>query len=570
MYTFAPKDPLVQRYEFILEHTREFLTVINRSYVYELVNSSYCAALGKSRDEVLGHTVAEVWGADRFENSIKIHLERSFNGEHVAYVQSFQFGAQKRYMHVNYYPFYEAGGQPTHVLVSSHDITHLGELEGMLANYEYRDPVTGLFNRKSLDVLLEMELLKAQSSSQTQMRALLFIGIENLPQVSRRYGYDIGDHVLENTGIRVRESIRTSDYVFRVQGNELAVILCDIGEEADVERIATKITQTVSTPYRLREAEIGLACRAGAAVYPFDASTSDHLIRNAAGALAEAVRDGKCFKRFDRTVRRLASRRLTMEGSLRRAFEGEQFELYFQPIVQASGRVEGAEALLRWNLPQRGIVRPAEFLPIAEENGMMEAISRWAIFAAIREIARISDRFPTYLTVNMTAQDFESDDLLRVLETALAQTEGRVSPSHLKLEITETDAMRRPDRAIPRIELLQRRGFEVFVDDFGTGHSSLAYLRTLPANAIKIDKDFVDALADEGRDEPFVRYIVELIKIKGKKVIAEGVSRPEQVERLKAMGCDSFQGYYFAEPLPVAAFETFLERSFRPLRAGGR
>lgn len=556
----ARDTPSADVYSFVLNHCREFLTLINRDYVYEVANDSYCAALEKSRDEIIGASVAEIWGADLFESSLKGYLDRCLAGEHVSYIEKFQFGAEKRYMNVNYYPYPRPDGNATHVLVSSHDITNLGELEAMLMNYEYRDPVTGLFNRKSLEVLLEVELLKAQRGADTTRRALFFIDIENLPEISRRHGYDIGDYVLENTAVRVKELVRDSDYVFRFRGNELALILSHLAQESDVERVATKIVQAVTTPYRLYEAVIAPTCRIGAAVYPHDARSSEEMLRNAATALADAVRDDQEFKRFDREANRRTSHRISMESSLRRAFEREQFELYFQPIVRARGGIEGAEALIRWNLPDRGIVRPGEFLPIAEESGMMDSISRWAIFSAVRHLRQIWERYPIYLSVNMTAKDFESADLLEILRAALGQTNGQVSPNCLKLEITETDAMRRHEAAVSRMNALQEQGFEVYIDDFGTGHSSLAYLRSLPASTIKIDKSFIDTLAADAAEAPFVKYIIDLLKIRGKRVVAEGVTTAEQVERLREMGCDSFQGFYFAEPLPFSAFERFLER----------
>lgn len=556
------EDESLRRQRFILDHANEFLTLINRDYVYVEVNASYCAAMEKPYDEVIGRSVAEIWGEERFESTIRPYLERCFAGETVSYIERFQFGAAKRYMHVSYYPYSNDATGISHVLVSSHDITHLGELEEMLMNYEYRDPVTGLFNRKSLEILLEVELLKAQRSSSAELRALLFIGIENLPEISRRHGYDIGDHIFENTGIRVKEMVRESDYVFRFRGNELAVILSRLAGEADAEKVAEKIMQVIAMPYRFKETDIVLTCRSGAAVYPTDGTSTEGLIRNASAALAEAVRDSRLFKRFDSGAHKRASRRLTTESQLRRAFEQEQFELYFQPIIRATGGIEGAEALIRWNLPSRGIVRPNEFLPIACEIGMMDAISRWTIFAATRQIARLGERFPIYLTVNLTAQAFESEELPKTLETAINQAKAGILPSRLRLEITETDAMLRADAAAARIRDFQQCGYEVYIDDFGTGHSSLAYLRNLPANTVKIDKSFVDSIAAEGNDEPFVKYIVELLKIKGKRVIAEGVSTIEQVERLRAMGCDSFQGFYFAEPLPYSAFESFLERNY--------
>ncbi len=552
-----------QQFEFILNHTREFLTLINRSYNYEMVNASYAQAMGKRKEDVVGRSVAEIWGQERFESSIRPHLDTCFSGSKVGYIEKFEFGSENRYMQVEFIPYTGPEGSVTHALVSSHDITHLGELEEMLMQYEYRDPTTGLFNRKSLEILLEVELVKAQRSSPVEPRALLFIGIENLQKVNRRYGYDIGDLILENTGTRVKEAVRQSDHVFRFHGNELVVILSPLGGGNDVIKVASKILQMVVTPYRIRGTDIILSCRAGAAVYPEDGSTPEELIKSAADALADAVRDNQEFRRFDRTSRQRSSRRLSIESELRHAFEREQFELYYQPIMGASGGVDGAEALIRWSSPERGIVSPAEFLPIAAEIGMMEAISRWAIFSAARQLDRVRSRYPVYLSVNLTAKDFESNDLDNILASALAQLKGRVTPDNLKLEITESDAMYRADKAIARMHSLKEQGFDVFIDDFGTGHSSLAYLHNLPVSTVKIDKIFVDSLSGMSEDGPFVRYIIELLALKSKRIIAEGVESNEQAETLRGMGCHSFQGYFFARPMPAPEFEHFLATSWK-------
>jgi len=306
-------------YAFILNHCREFITLINHQYVYELANKSYCEALEKRPGDVIGRTVSEIWGEERFSSSIKIYLDRCFLGETVSYLEKFQFGAEKRYVNVSYYPYRREDGTVSHALVTSHDITHLGELEGMLMNYEYRDPPTGLFNRKSLEILLEVELMKAQRGPGSEHCALLFVGIENLAEISRRHGYDIGDRVLESTGMKVQESVRNSDYVFRFQGNELAVILSQVASERDVAKISAKISQAVSTPYGFRDADIIPVCRVGAAIQPDDGETVEGLIRNAASALADAVRDGEIFRRFDSVQNKQVSHRLSMESRLRHA-----------------------------------------------------------------------------------------------------------------------------------------------------------------------------------------------------------------------------------------------------------
>ncbi len=556
-----------KRFEYIVNHSRDFITLINRDFIYELANDSYCQAIEKDRDAVVGRSVAEVWGQDTFDTIIQAYLNRCFAGESVSYIQRFKFGREQRYMHVNYYPYEDETGTITHALVYSHDITRLGDLETQLLHYEYRDPLTGLFNRKSLQIMLDMEILKAQQDSkENSLRGILFIGIENLTDINRRLGHSIGNYILENTGIRIREAIRNSDHIFRFQGNELAVILSFLAKQSDVQVVAQKIVQAVMTPYRYKEDEVRLVCRVGSAVYPADGEDQETLVQCAVGSLNEAVRTNIEYVAYNERMQVKASQRFAMEGRLRHAFEENQFELYFHPIMKIGGGIEGAEALIRWNLPERGVVRPDEFLPLAESSGVMDAISRWAVFAAARQVARIQERFPIYITVNLTARDFENDSFLQTVRSALTQGGLRVDPSRLKLEITETDSMRNVDIAIHRMQMIQDMGIDVFVDDFGTGQSSLTYLRTLPAPTVKIDRSFIESLLTHPEDISFLEYIVHLLKLRGKKVIAEGVTTQEQVDVLKTIGCDSLQGFYFTEPLPVDAFESFLERHYNGVR----
>lgn len=565
----SANQELSPRDKFIPDRVHDFLTVIDSDYVYELANQSYCAAMGRPSEEIVGRSVAELWGDELFESTLKSHIDRCLAGETVSYIERFQFGDEMRYVNVTYYPYPESDGNATHVVVTSRDITHLGELEDMLMKFEYRDPATGLLNRKSLMVLLEVELLKAQRAPRPEPRALILIAIETLPDISRRHGYDIADRILENTGIRIKEVVREDDFVFRFRANELAVLVSRMNDEADAQKIALKIIRGVVPLYRFHGADIVISCRAGVAVFPKNGLTPETLIRCSSIALADAVKESTPVRSFERTAEKLISRRLKFESDLRRAFERGQFELYFQPIMRANGGIEGAESLIRWNLPHRGIVSPGEFLPVAVETGMMWAIARWTVFAAIRQMMRLCRRYPIYLTVNLTASDFESEELTELLEAALCQSDGQGEPQHIKLEITESDAMQDVDRVASRIALLQEKGFDVYIDDFGTGQSSLAQLRELPATTVKIDKSFVWASKGDSTDDAFIRYIVELLKIKGKRVIAEGVQTIEQLELLREVGCDSFQGFYFAAPLPIEAFESFLARHFDSREALG-
>ncbi len=554
-----------QKHMFVLNNSREFITVINRNYVYELANDGYCGAVGRTREMIVGKTVSDVWGKELFESKLKGYLDRCFLGEQISYIQRFKFGRDFRYMQVEYRPYCEDSETPSHVAVFSRDITRLSDLENRIVNYEYRDPITGLYNRKSLEMLLDMEILKAQQNPSNQLRALLFIGIENLSEIRRTHGSDVGDYLLENTGVRIRETVRNNDHVFRYHENELVVVLTRLARNTDVTTVAEKLLEAVSTPYRYRGHDVAMEYRIGAAIYPDDAEDQATLVRSAVSALREAAHNGVAYKLFDHNMQTRATERFEMETKLHRAFELDQFELYFHPIVDFDGHVEGGEALIRWKLPEAGLVPPLTFLPIAEESGLIRAIGRWVIFAAARMLRRMSDRPDIYLTMNLTASDFEDPNLLDIAQAAIGGPTP-LQPNRLRFEITESECMQNADKAIPRIREIQDMGIQVYIDDFGTGQSSLSYLKDLPASTVKIDQSFVRGLIEHPEDISFLDHVVHLVKLRGKRVIAEGVTTLQQKEILRTIGCDALQGYLFSEPLPADEFEQFLTMSLQNVK----
>ncbi len=549
------------KYEYIVNKANDFITLINRDYIYEIVNDTYCTTIGLDRNEVLNKSVSDVWGKETFDSRLKGFLDRCFRGENVHYVEQFKFGIQQRYMHVSYYPYGE-GTQITHALVFSHDITKLGEIESKLINYEYRDPLTGLYNRRSLEIILDSELEKAKRARQERKRAVLFMEIVNLSAINRTYGHSIGSVLLENTGLRMKEALRNSDYVFRYEGSELVAILSLLTKTVDVGKVASKLVESAMTPYRYKELDIALDCKVGASIYPDDCEDRESLIKNALSALNQAIRENKQFLLFDAATHQESVNRLKMESDLRRAFELGQFELYYQPIVDLAGIIEGAEALIRWNTPDGRLLTPSDFIPLATETRIMELIDRWAIFTSAHQAAEWIRTYPIYVSVNLTAREFESADLVDVLRKALAQADG-LAASALKIEITESEYMTRPEKATERIGVIRDLGIEVYIDDFGTGQSSLSYLKNLPVDAFKIDRIFARDLLESAEDLSFLGKIINLVKSRNRKVIVEGITSAEQVARIRGMGCDGFQGYYYS---PAVRAEEF----FRMLENGGR
>ena len=547
------------KYEYIVNRSKDFITLINRDYVYEIVNDTYCSIVGLDKSEVLNRKVSDIWGQERFDSAIRGYLDRCFQGENVHYIERFKFGLEQRYMHVSYYPYGEKEGEVTHALVFSHDITKLGEIETKLINYQYRDPMTGLYNRRSLEIILDTEISKARRSKGENLRAVIFIGIENLSEVHRRYGASVGNVLLENTGVRVKETLRNSDYVFRYEGDELVVILSVISKELDVGKVSTKLIESITTPYRYKDVDITLNCHIGAAVYPIDAETRDDLIGHSLSALGEAVRQDKDFLLYDPALHEAAVNRIKMEGELQHAFENGEFELYYQPIVDLESRILGAEALIRWNSPTRGLLSPAEFIPLATETGIIELIGKWALFASVRQLAKWASSQAVFVTVNLTAREFESDELPEVIQKALEQAEG-IDPGLLKVEITESECMSDPEEAIRRIKAIRALGVQVYIDDFGTGQSSLAYLKNLPVDAFKIDRTFVHGLLDHPTDRTFLQTIILLVKSRNRRVVIEGIGTEHQMKVVKTMPVDAMQGFYFSKPVPAATFQGYLEQ----------
>lgn len=550
------------RYKSIINNSQDFITLISRDYVYEMVNNTYCEGIEKQKEELLGARVPDVWGEEKFNSTIKGYLDRCFSGEHVHYIDQFKFGPFMKYMHVSYYPYRE-GEEITHVIVFSHDITHIGKLESKLSHYEYRDPVTGLFNRRSLNVILDKELERAARSESEQMRVLLFIELSHIDKVIELYSHEIGDLLLENSGQKIHSEIRNSDYIFRFDGTRFAVLLSRVSNKLDAAKVAEKIYNTVTFPYSFKGKDIMVGCSIGASLYPYDGTTKEVLIRKATSASLEAQRRQINFLLYNEEMHAQAIKRLEIESSAYRALEERQFELKYQPIVDSSYHIVGAEALLRWNHPEMGHISPVELIPLAEQSGLILAIGKWVLFSVCKSLAAWSTQFGIYISYNMSAKEFSSSETVSNVKNAL-QNGGAIKPHFLKIELTETNCLQNIDESISHIEELNEMGVEFYIDDFGTGNSSLQYLKKLPAKVLKIDRSFLQGIEENEDDLQFLRHIVEMVKSRGKDVIVEGVDSARQAELLVEMGCSRMQGFYFSTPVDEETFVSMLHRG-KPL-----
>ncbi|HEX2798773.1 MAG TPA: EAL domain-containing protein, partial [Thermoanaerobaculia bacterium] len=409
---------------------------------------------------------------------------------------------------------------------------------------------TGLPNRKCLQD--HMELALAQARRAGSRLAVLFLDLDRFKLVNDTMGHGVGDEVLRQVAVRLRGCVRAGDTVARVGGDEFVLLLANL-EKEHVAPLARKILDEVSAPLVLDTHRLSMTTSVGISLYPEDGADSDALLRNADIALYRAKERGRnnfqlCTPALNAAIRE----RLALESGLRRAVDNGEFVLYFQPeVILPSRTIVGAEALVRWQHPQRGLLPPDSFIPLAEDTRLIVPMGEWIL----REACTQAALFPSgaagawFVAVNLSARQFQRGSLVRTVEAALAAT--GLPAERLELEITESVAMGDIQEAIATLRKLREMGVRVVLDDFGTGHSSLAYLKSLPLDAIKIDRTFVAAIPGSGADASLVMAILEMARGLSLRVIAEGVETEEQLAFLTANGCRQAQGYLFGRPVPV-------------------
>ena len=412
------------------------------------------------------------------------------------------------------------------------------------------DSLTKLPNRDMFNELLR-HAIEGASRHQRSL-ALLFIDLDRFKVIDDSLGHDAGDMLLLEVANRLRSVLRASDVVARLGGDEFVVLLEETAERNDVERIAGLLLSALGRPTQLSGHECHATASIGIAMYPSDGLDAQTLTKNADMAMYLAKEDGKnAFRFFSKEIKAQSIERLTLESALRRALEREQFSLHYQPkIDMTSGQITGVEALLRWAHPELGLVSPAQFIPLAEETGLIVPIGRWVLKEACAQNMAWQRHGlrPVTIAVNLSPRQFADGQLLHDVDEALLAS--GMSPVLLQLEVTESMVMRNVPRAIRVLDAIQSRGIRLAIDDFGTGYSSMSLMKQFPIDTIKIDRSFVRDLADDSEDQAIAQAIISMGKALGMTVVAEGVETVEQREFLRAHACDEMQGYLFSKPLP--------------------
>ena len=393
----------------------------------------------------------------------------------------------------------------------------------------------------------------------------MFIDVDRFKNINDTLGHAIGDILLQQVSSRLTESVRTSDTIGRLGGDEFAIVLFNISAPGDADVVAQKIMASFNRPFLLDKAEVFVTTSIGITLYPNDGIDPEALIRNADVAMYRAKEEGRnTYEFYVPGMNASAAKRLDMEVMLRRAVERREFVLHFQPkIALKDGRIVGVEALIRWNCGELGLVPPMEFIPLAEETGLIVPIGEWVLKTACAQNKAWREQGlpPLLMAVNLSARQFQQKNLMEMIAGVLDET--GLGPRFLELEITESMIMQHAERSSAILRRLHEIGVQLSIDDFGTGYSSLAYLKRFPVQRLKIDKSFVRDITADADDAAIVTAVIAMAKSLKLKVVAEGVETKEQLAFLARLRCDEYQGYYFSKPLPAAEF-AHLAQSSRP------
>jgi diguanylate cyclase (GGDEF)-like protein/PAS domain S-box-containing protein len=548
------------RFRSLVQNSSESITVIDAEGLIRYHSAAAARVFGDDPEALLGTRWIEVLHPDDRAQASALLTELMTNNSKTA------VGEWRRQAHGGWH-YVETlatnlltDPSVQGVVLNSRDINDRKALEDQLTHQAFHDSLTSLANRALFQDRVEHALAKSRRSGRPV--AVLFVDLDNFKTVNDSMGHTAGDQLLVGIAARVSNTVRTGDTVARFGGDEFAILLEDVPYEAEAVEVAHRLDAALAAPFHLEGKDVFVTASTGIALSTPQDLHADELLRNADVAMYTAKERGKGrYVKFEPDMHAALVRRLELEANLRRAVEREEFEVHYQPLFDLrSGGMTGVEALVRWRDPERGLISPAEFIPVAEDTGLIVPLGRWVLRQACMDVCdwqtRYPDAAPRVVNVNLSARQLQESTLVQ--EVAQALSDSGLAPQRLALEITESVLMQDAAQAVHWLHELKKLGVQVAIDDFGTGYSSLSYLQQFPVDTLKIDKSFVDGVGSEAERATLASAIIELGKTLGLKTVAEGIEQAGQASELALLGCDVGQGYHFAKPMDRDRLEAML------------
>jgi len=534
-----------------------------------MVNQKLCEIVGYSQEEMLAMNYQDLTHPE----DLPVDQEL---GRRMLAREIHEQSREKRYRHKKGYYVWvnltnslvrDEDGEPRYYSTVVEDISRRKQVEGELLHMANHDVLTSLPNRSLLLDRISQAIAYANRSG--EQVAVLLIDLDRFKNINDSLGHDVGDKMITAIARKLIAQVRDVDTVARLGGDEFVILLTDVAHEDAVATLAQQVLEALAQPLTIQGHELYPAGSIGISLYPKDGADSQTLLKNADTAMYRAKDAGRNnFQFYARAMNARALDRLKLEGALRNALLRNEFVLHYQPQMDiASGSIVGVEALLRWQPPGEEMIYPADFIPIAEETGLIVAIGEWVLRTAClqqKAWSRGGLLAPLRVAVNLSARQFKQQDIVKMVSRALE--ESGCDAQFLELEITESIVMDSPEAAAATLQKLSDMGVHLSIDDFGTGYSSLAYLKRFPIHSLKIDRSFVRDITTDADDAAIAKAVIALAHSMKLRVIAEGVETLEQLEFLREQQCDQMQGYYLSRPLPARQLES-LVRGFTPMRA---
>ena len=456
-------------------------------------------------------------------------------------------------------PIHDREGKPTGAVIVFRDVSKARAMAAEMTHSAQHDFLTGLPNRMLLNDRVNQAITLAPRHSKKV--AVLFLDLDGFKHINDSLGHPIGDKLLQSIAKRLVDCVRSSDTVSRQGGDEFVVLLSEMEQSEDAAISAMRLLQAVAEAHTIDQHDLHVTTSIGVSVFPDDGMDAETLIKNADTAMYQAKENGRqSYQFFKSPMNVRAVERQSIEENLRRALERQEFALHFQPKINLkTGKISGAEALIRWTHPVRGPVSPAQFIPVAEDCGLILPIGQWVLREACKQArAWVEAGLPlATMAVNISSMEFRDENFLQSVFTTLSET--GLDPRSLELELTESVLMKRAESAASVLKTLRERGVQIAVDDFGTGYSSLSYLRKFPIDAPKIDQSFVRQITTTPDDTSIVTAVISMGRSLKLRVVAEGVETHEELVFLQARLCDEAQGYYFSRPVLPQQFAKLLK-----------